>query len=211
MILPLDLSKVSKKYQIIYADPCWSYYGDPNKDQAAGKHYDLMTLEQLSALPVQKIAAKMCVMFMWATCPKLHDAVDLLRAWGFYFRGVAYVWVKTTKNGKIISGQGVRPSFVKPTTEIVLMGSSSLDVGLEQSDADESEFVLVGSTNRVGRTLPLLTEAQGQVVLAPRGRHSEKPREVRHRIEELFGKYDRLEMFAREHPRGWDVWGNEAG
>jgi len=47
--------------------------------------------------------------------------------------------------------------------------------------------------------------------LAPRGRHSEKPREVRHRIEELFGKYDRLEMFAREHPRGWDVWGNEAG
>lgn len=211
MILPLDLSKVTKKYQIIYADPCWAYYGDPNKDQAAGKHYNLMTVEQLTALPVRQIADKMCVMFMWATCPKLHDAVDLLRAWGFHFRGVAYVWVKTTKNGKIINGQGVRPSFVKPTTEIVLMGSSSPEIGLESTGDDDSEFVLVGSTNRTGRTLPLLTEAQGQVVLAPRGRHSEKPREVRHRIEQLFGKYSRLEMFAREHPRGWDAWGNEAG
>jgi len=208
MILPLDLNKVSKKYHVIYTDPCWSYYGDPLKDQAAGKHYDLMTLDQLSKLPVNKLAAKPCVMFMWATCPKLDNAVDLMRAWGFHFRGVAYVWVKTTKNGKIISGQGVRPSFVKPTTEIVIFGTSK---EIEEETSDNSEFVLVGSTQKFGRSLPLLTESQGQVVLAPRGRHSEKPKEVRKRIEDLFGECSRLEMFAREHPAGWDAWGNEAG
>ena len=189
-VLPLDLHQAPRgKYAVIYTDPCWAYYGDPDKDQAAGKHYNMMTYEELRALPVRPLAAKSAVVLMWATGPKLDEAVDLLRAWGFYYRGIAYVWVKTTNAGQVIHGQGVRPSFTKPTTELVL----------------------VGSTHKTGRTLPLQTEAQGQVVFAPRGAHSEKPLEVRERIEELFGDVPRLEMFARTCAPGWDVWGNEAG
>ena len=42
----------------------------------------------------------------------------------------------------------------------------------------------------------------------PRGRHSEKPDEFRKMIEEVSpGK--RIELFAREKVRDWDVWGNE--
>ncbi len=65
------------------------------------------------------------------------------------------------------------------------------------------------STNARGRTFPLLTEAQGQIVLAPRGRHSEKPPAVRERIVELLGDRPRIELFARAHVAGWDAWGNE--
>ena len=36
-----------KKYNIIYADPPWYYYGDPNKNAAAGKHYPLMKTEEI--------------------------------------------------------------------------------------------------------------------------------------------------------------------
>jgi N6-adenosine-specific RNA methylase IME4 len=47
-----------------------------------------------------------------------------------------------------------------------------------------------------------------QPVLAPVGEHSEKPEEVRRRIERLFpGPY--LELFARKPVPGWTTWGNE--
>ena len=47
------------------------------------------------------------------------------------------------------------------------------------------------------------------VVVSPRGRHSQKPEEVRLRILELMGNVPRLEMFARVRVPGWDAWGNE--
>ena len=48
-----------------------------------------------------------------------------------------------------------------------------------------------------------------QLVEAVRTRHSEKPEEVRRRIEELFGDVPRIELFARKRFHGWDCWGNE--
>lgn len=180
----------ARYYEIILADPPWEYYGDPNKDQAAGKHYNMMSDDALKALPVQKLCYSATALFMWATCPRLDSAIDLMRAWGFHYRGVAYQWIKTTNAGKIINGQGVRPSFVKPTTELVL----------------------VGSTNKTGRTFPLLNEGQAQVILAPRpeGVHSRKPVRVREAIVELLGDRPRIELFARDTAPGWDCWGNEA-
>lgn len=177
----------SERYQVIYADPPWHYYGDPNKDQAAGKHYDLMSTADIAVLGVRSITAPSAALFLWATGPRLPEAIEVMAAWGFHYRGVHSVWVKTARDGRIISGQGVRPTFSKPTTE----------------------FLLVGSTCRRGRPLPLLTEAQGQVVLAPRGRHSEKPSVFRERIVELLGNVARIELFARERVAGWDAWGND--
>jgi len=185
----IDLSSLGSKYKLVYLDPPWAYWGSPDKDQAAGKHYNMMSYDELKALPVRSLIADPGVVFMWATGPKLDEAVDLLRAWGFHYRGIAYVWVKTSNSGKVIEGQGVRPSFVKITTELVL----------------------IGSTEPRGRTLPILTESQGQVVFAPRGdEHSEKPEEVRYRIEELFGPIPRIELFARRRYAGWDAWGLES-
>ncbi len=176
-------------YRVVLADPPWLYYGDPNKDQAAGKHYSMMTQAELCELPVARHVSKPAACFMWATGPRLPEAIDVMRAWGFHYRGIAYVWVKTNASGKIINGQGVRPTFVKPTTELVL----------------------AGSTTKTGRPLPLLTEGQAQVLLAPRpgNKHSAKPPEVRHRIVELLGDVPRVELFARDCESGWDVWGNE--
>lgn len=45
--------------------------------------------------------------------------------------------------------------------------------------------------------------------MAERGRHSEKPEEVRKRIELLIGKKDRIELFSRTEVDGWDAFGNE--
>jgi len=48
-----------------------------------------------------------------------------------------------------------------------------------------------------------------QVVYSCLGEHSEKPWEVRRRLELLYGDVSRVELFARESWTGWDRWGNQ--
>lgn len=180
---------IKRHYRVVLADPPWAYYGSPDKPQAAGKHYPCIPTADICALPVAEHVQHPAACFLWATGPKLPDAIEVMRAWGFHYRGIAYVWVKTANDGRIIHGQGVRPTFTKPTTELVLVGATQLR----------------------GRPLPLLTEGQAQVVLAPRpgNRHSAKPPVIRERIVELLGNVPRIELFARDTAPGWDAWGNE--
>lgn len=175
------------RYDIAYVDPPWYYYGSPIKDAAAGKHYPLMSLEELAAVDVRSILNKRAAAFVWATCPRLQFAIELIEAWGLHYRGVAYVWVKVNKRGEIISGQGVLPTFTKPTTELLL----------------------VATTMPTGRPFPILDLAQPQVVLQPRGAHSEKPPVFRELIERLCGDRPRIELFARTRAPHWDAWGAE--
>jgi N6-adenosine-specific RNA methylase IME4 len=176
-----------KRYDIAYVDPPWHYYGSPIKDAAAAKHYPLMTLDELAQIDVRRLLNKRAAMFLWATCPRLNYAIDLLREWKLHYRGVAYVWVKVGKSGRIINGQGVPPTFTKPTTELLL----------------------AATTMPTGRPFPLLDLAQAQVVLAPRGAHSEKPAAFREAIERLCGDRPRIELFARTRTPNWDAWGAE--
>lgn len=176
-----------KDYKIVYADPPWNYYGDPNKNAAAGKHYPLMTQKKLAALPVRQYMDLRSALFMWATGPRLDFAIDIIRAWGLHYRGVVYVWVKTRKDGQIINGQGIPPTFTKPTTE----------------------FVLGATTVKRGRPFSIHSMNQPQVVLAPRDRkHSRKPAIIRERIIELCGDLPRVELFATQRVKGWDAWGD---
>lgn len=174
-------------YDVIVADPPWGYYGDPDKDQAAGKHYELASDQDIKDMPVAQLAHDTSVLFLWATSPRLDLAIDAMRGWGFAYRGVAFVWVKTTLTGNIINGQGVRPSIVKPTTELVL----------------------AGSFKKAGRPLPLSDESIGQVVLAARGEHSQKPEQVQDRIEKMYPMQSKIELFARRQRPCWVCWGNE--
>ncbi len=97
------------------------------------------------------------------------------------------MWVKTKKDGTPIGAQGVRPSIVKPLTELVL----------------------VGSTVERGRPRKLYDEAVCQTVFAPKQNHSKKPDEIQERIELMYPDATKLEMFARRRRDGWDAWGDE--
>ena len=147
-----------------------------------------MSQQQLRRLPVRSIMAPKSVLFLWATGPRLHLAIDAIASWGLHFRGVTYVWVKTNREGRIIAGQGIPPTFTKPTTE----------------------FILAATTIKTGRPFPIQSFNQAQVVLAPRRSHSEKPEIFHALIEELCGDIPRIELFARKEYAGWDLWGDEA-
>ena len=85
-----------KRYSLIYADPPWRYEHAPEGDEGRSieANYPTMTLGEICALPVaSKIAARDCVLFLWATSPKLREAMDVIDAWGFAYR-TCMVWVK---------------------------------------------------------------------------------------------------------------------
>jgi N6-adenosine-specific RNA methylase IME4 len=77
------------QFDVVLADPPWEYYlplrGSPEM------HYPTMPTEKISALNIP--AAKDAVLFLWATSPKLKDALRVMESWGFDYRTSA-VWVK---------------------------------------------------------------------------------------------------------------------
>ena len=179
----VDIFSTDKKYEIIYADPPWLY-----RDKRGGLPgygacpYSCMTQQDIKELPVSQLAAKDSVLFMWATMPMLQEALDVIKAWGFKYKTVAFVWVKTNpKSGGFVTGLG---SWTRSNAELCLIATR-------------------GHPKRIARTIK-------QIIVSPRGRHSEKPKEARERIIQLIGDIPRIELFARQAPSGWDVWGNEA-
>lgn len=174
-------------YDVVLMDPPWKYYGSTTKWGAAEKFYACASYSDIVGFepPLNKPG----VVFMWTTSAFMSDAISLIDDWDLYYRGVAFVWIKTKQDGTPIGAQGVRPSIVKPLTE----------------------FVIVGATQPQGRPLPLASESVVQTVFAPKREHSRKPDEVMERIEALYPTQTKLEMYSRQSRVGWDAWGDEVG
>lgn len=175
-----DTEVREKKYQIIYADPPWSYGDKMSGRGGATDHYKTMTNEEIYNLPVKELAEKDSVLFLWATSPLLPEAIETIKRWGFRFKTVAFCWNKQHSSGKWVSNMG---RWTMGNIEICLLG-------------------VKGKPKRVVKNVK-------QLVIAERKRHSEKPLVVRERIVELMGDLPRVELFARQKAQGWDVWGNE--
>ena len=85
------------KFSLIYADPPWKYR-DCEPSRSPDKHYPLMDTAEIQALPVAGLAARDCVLFLWATSAMIPEAFSVIRSWGFAYKTVA-VWVKHGRVG----------------------------------------------------------------------------------------------------------------
>ena len=179
-----------KKYSIILCDPPWFY----NKRNLVGKdgkrnnfawgatnHYPVMKTKDICELPVSGITDKNCILFLWATFPRLQDAMCVIKAWGFEYKTVGFVWVKTKKNGEV-----------------------RMD-GLGNYTMSNAEVCLIATKGKVHRQ----NTGVKQIILSQKKKHSEKPVEARERIIRLMGDLPRIELFARKTAEGWTSWGNE--
>lgn len=81
------------RFAVIYADPPWEYEHMISDSRVIENHYPTMSLQSICDLPVSDISNTDCVLFMWATNPKLTEAMRVLDAWGFNYR-TNMVWVK---------------------------------------------------------------------------------------------------------------------
>lgn len=177
----VDICNTDKKYEIIYADPPWKY-DDKGCQGAAEKVYPVMTVEEIAKLPIYDIAADNCVLFMWATYPKLIEALELIKRWGFNYKTIAFQWVKQNKSGNgFFFGLG---RWTRGNTECCLLATK-------------------GKPSRIDNSV-------SQLIFAPLTRHSEKPQEAREKIVKLMGiDKSKIEFFARQQFDDWDCWGNE--
>ena len=80
-------------FDLIYADPPWRYEHNKTESRDIENQYPTMELGKICALPIQEIAAPDCVLFLWATSPKLAESIQVIEAWGFVYRTCA-VWDK---------------------------------------------------------------------------------------------------------------------
>ena len=183
MKLPTD-----KKYNIILADPPWKigFYtikGNPRMDpKFRVTPYQGMEIEDIKKMPVAEMADENCALFLWITYPCLQWGLDVMKAWGFKYKTVAFTWVKRTQTGnKWFVGLG---NYTKANAEICLLGTKGI--------------------------MPRKSKKVKQIIIAPVTEHSKKPYEAHKRILKLFGDLPRIELFARNRIPGWDFYGDDS-
>ena len=167
---------------VVLADPPWKFVvrSERGLGRSAERHYMVMTTRQIADLGplIRAVCHDDCALFLWTTWPMVAagDANRVLEAWGFTPKTAAFVWVKTNRNdGKPAMGCGY---WTRSNSEPCILATR-------------------GRPKRVAKDVR-------QVILAPRGAHSEKPIEAHHRIERLLGPdLERLELFSREAKFGW--------
>ncbi len=78
-------------FNVIYADPPWKYQFQENKSREIENHYPTMDLEDIKELEIP--VSENSILLMWATAPKLEEAIEVINSWGFIFKTNA-VWDK---------------------------------------------------------------------------------------------------------------------
>ena len=189
-----------KKYNVIYADPPWSYEqkktGRDYKHGAADK-YSLMTNDDIMSMPLSELTQKDCILFMWVTVPLLPEGLDTLKSWGFKY--------KTMITWRKIMSMGMGYWF-RGQCEHLLLGVKGNVKAFRQQTAnfyESDEFDL------------------DECYQSKAGKHSQKPHYFREMIEKAvkvsFSNPVKLELFARSREGlfandeyfGWDVYGNQ--
>jgi N6-adenosine-specific RNA methylase IME4 len=167
----------SGQYRLIYADPPWRYEHSETENRAIENQYPTMELDEIRALRVP--AADDSVLYLWATSPKLAEAMTVIEAWGFSYRTCA-VWDKE----KI--GMGY---YFRQQHELLLVAAKGALPVPEPS-------ARVSSVIRVKRP-GIHSRKPVQVI------------ELLESMYPAFTKVDRIELFTREPRVGWSAWGNE--
>lgn len=95
----VDIFNTTEKFRIIYADPAWSYNDKQETPMLGGasKHYNTMSVSEISNLPVKNISQKDAVLFLWVTSPLLEDAFEVIKSWGFKYK-TSFIWDKVKHN-----------------------------------------------------------------------------------------------------------------
>jgi N6-adenosine-specific RNA methylase IME4 len=184
--------KIRDRFPVILADPPWPYATWSNKGlgRSAEAHYDVMSIEDIAAMPVSRWATDDATLLLWVTKPILPKAFGIIDAWGFTYKTVGFTWVK-------IFPQVDDPTNFNPPP-------LRFPMGLGHWTRANPEMCLLatrGKPHRINKDVP-------ELLLAPRREHSVKPPEIYHRIERLLGG-PYLELFASASAvsrPGWTRW-----
>lgn len=189
-------------FRFIMADPPWSYsmYSDKGHEKSPEAHYATMAPADIKALPMHLLAAKDCLLWLWALNPQVPLALEVLAAWGFTFK-TAGTWVKRTTHGKVAFGTGY---ILRSANEPFLIATR----GKPRTTRATRSAVITHDTRGIhDDDWPIET-----ITIEGAAReHSRKPEAAYAAAEALMPGAHRLDLFSREARPGWRAWGHEAG
>ena len=177
------MNTLTRQYDVILADPPWTFsvWNADKSDRHVSHKYPLMSVDDICTLPIGRLAADNCALFLWATWPNLLDAIKVIGAWGFEYRTLGFEWVKLNSSGV------------------------GFHLGMGYYTRANSESCLLA----VKGVMPVAVHSERNLLITPVREHSRKPDEQYGKIERLYPGRRYLELFARRKRAGWDSWGNE--
>lgn len=177
-----------KKYQVIYADPPWSYKSKSGRDMkhGAAEKYEVMTNEDIMNMPIESISDKNCVLFLWGTVPLLPEAIGTMVAWGFRYKTML-TWRKVMS-----LGMGY---WYRGQTEYLLLGVKGKVTPFRMQEPNFYQCK-AGKHSQKPHYFRELIE-----------RSAKKSFENANMVE-LFAR-EREGLFPDDEYKGWDVYGNE--
>jgi N6-adenosine-specific RNA methylase IME4 len=107
-----ERTDLSPTFSTILADPPWDVM--QRGGRGASRHYSLMTVAEIAALPVGKLASTDAHLWLWVTNATLFSGHIVMAAWGFRYRS-CLTWVKP--------GLGLGSSYLRNNTEHLLLGT----------------------------------------------------------------------------------------
>lgn len=167
-------------YDIIYADPPWRYNFSLDNSDKIENHYPTMSIDELKTMKVP--ASKNCILFLWATAPKLKEAMELIEAWGFEYKTHA-IWDK-----KWI-GMGY---WFRGRHELLMVATKGKVSPPDKKQIIESIFDIKRSEH--SKKPPFIREKINEWY----------PTKTKL---EMFARPDGL--FVKQEFAGWHVWGNQ--
>lgn len=227
---------MSQKFQIIVADPAWSFKDSLKMSdvaRGAAANYSTMTNSEILQMPIKDyVDPNGALLALWVPSSILQTGLDVMKTWGFTHKQT-YVWVKV-KNNPLYEITGIFLNFwkksVKPLgkfsekeyrtliknssqmIEMIAKGQkfiqNTLAFGMGRLFRQTHEICLIGTNNNKIYKL-LENRSQRSISFGENLKHSAKPEHLQDSLELMFPKAQKLELFARRLRPGWTCLGNE--
>lgn len=106
----------ARRYKTILADPPWQR--NQTGVRGASRHYPLMPLERIKAMPVAELAEDNAHLYMWTPNNIIPEALQVVKAWGFTYRNMLVwgkpklglgVYIRTSHESCIFATRGKAP------------------------------------------------------------------------------------------------------
>lgn len=180
-----------EKYQIIYADPPWDYGGKMQFDKSAIKNENKDWKREIFISAANfKYPTVKTKDLMKIPLQKITDENCLL-----------FMWVTNPHLEQGIK-LGEAWGFEYRTVAFVW---DKMNHNPGQYTLSNCELCLLFKKGKI--PTPRGARNVQQLVRVPRGEHSVKPNVVRENIVKMFPTQKKIELFARQKPENWDVWG----